>query len=125
MSNEAIKFKPAGSTYGVIHRLGIKYAPPAVARPTFAAEATLAKEFWDEMFIAFDNFRQMAIDESSARRKTVALVEEYGPRIWGSDRVNVVSYPCHHYPEYSRDLYWDQGEEVRQLYEPSILSNIS
>lgn len=121
MSNEAVKLKPGGTTYGVIHRLGLRYAPPAVARPTFTAEATLAKEFWNEMFIVFDNCRQMAIDELSARRKLLDLVEEYGPRIWGADRVNVVSYPCQHCPEYSKDLYWDEGSETQQLYEPFIL----
>lgn len=120
MSNDAIKLKPAGTTYGVIHRLGLKYAPPAVARPTFEPQATLAKEFWQDMFIVFDNFRQTAIDESSARLAILTLVDEYGPRIWGADRVNVVSYPCQHCPEYSKDLYWDEGEETRQLYEPSI-----
>ncbi|KAE9989631.1 hypothetical protein EG327_002432 [Venturia inaequalis] len=115
MSNDAIKLKPAGTTYGVIHRLGLKYAPPAVARPTFEPQATLAKEFWQDMFIVFDNFRQTAIDESSARLAILTLVDEYGPRIWGADRVNVVSYPCQHCPEYSKDLYWDEGEETRQF----------
>ncbi|TLD25774.1 hypothetical protein E2P81_ATG09431 [Venturia nashicola] len=113
--SEAIKAKPAGTTYGVIHRLGLKYAPPAVARPTFATEATLAKEFWDQMFIVFDNFRRMAIDESSARGQILALVEEFGPRIWGVDRVNVVSYPCQHCPEYSKDLFWDEGDDIQQF----------
>ncbi|QDS68425.1 hypothetical protein FKW77_010792 [Venturia effusa] len=120
MSHDAIKLKPPGTTYGVIHRLGLKYTPPAVARPSFTAEAQLAKEFWDEMFIVFDNFRRMAIDEPSARRKIYNLVEQYGPRIWGADRSNVVSYPYYDYPEYTRDLYWDEGVEVQQLYESSF-----
>jgi hypothetical protein len=130
MNDEAIKLRPAGTTYGVIHRLGLKYVPPARARPTFPIVATTAKVFWDEMFNIFDNYRQTANDQIEARRKILSLVEEYGPQIWGADRLNVVTYPFPQYPEYTKDLHWDDGSGTRQLYDyhsqcmPVLLSQL-
>lgn len=115
MSDGIIKLKPTGSTYGVIHRLGLKYVPPAFARPIFACEATTAKLFWDKMFNIFDNYRQTMSDQLEARQNILNLVDQYGPHIWGVDRVNVVSYPFGQYPEYHKDLYWDNDPETQQL----------
>jgi hypothetical protein len=116
-TNQAIRLRAAGSTYGVIHRLGLKYMPPALARPSWAAGAVIAKELWNKMFDIFDNYRRQAVsDEAEARRQIISLVENYGPRIWGDNRANVVSFPSPQYPEYTRDLHWKDGLEVQQLY---------
>jgi hypothetical protein len=119
MSEETIKSRSEGTTYGVIHRLGLKYVSRGHARPTFTA-GSLAAKLWDEMFDVFDKFRQSKHDRMEARQEArqeiLSLVEKYGPGIWGANRVNVVSYTSPQYPEYHKDLIWDDDLETQKLY---------
>jgi hypothetical protein len=115
MSEEIIKLRAEESTYGVIHRLGLKYVGRGHARPNFATNSLVAR-FWNGMFDVFDNFRQLKIDHADARQELLDLVEEYGPRIWGSSRAHIIAHPNPSYPEYTRDLHWSDGLETQELY---------
>lgn len=70
------KLRAEESTYGVIHRLGLKYVGRGHARPNFATNSLVA-EIWSGMFDVFDNFRQFKIDRPEAREELLDLIQQY------------------------------------------------
>jgi hypothetical protein len=110
--------KIAGSPYGVLRRLGIKYSSPAVARPKFPADAKDAKAFWRQLHGVHEAYRAVEISKIEALKQTTEIVRHFGPLVWGTNRANLVS-SLQEYVEYPRHLFWS-SEETQALYSLSV-----
>jgi hypothetical protein len=108
----------AQTIYEILRRLGIKTVGNDAGRPNFPKESEAAKTFYWRTQRVFGKFWKGEINRDAAITRTLSLTDEYGPLIWGHDRSNLVS--AHVFREYPKELRWDEGKAVEELYVKSV-----
>jgi hypothetical protein len=120
MSNdEKLKPKKSENIYDILRRLGFKLIGRDAGRPNFQDSKTAKTFFWKTHKEVYQPFKDGRIGLAAARAKTISIVNEFGPQLWGIDRSNLVS--AHENNAYPKDLHWNENEETRELYVHSFV----
>lgn len=99
--------------YDILEQLGLRTVGSKAGRPKFPRESKLAKPFYWQVQQIFGEFRNGNIMRDIALNRTLDLLNEKGPSIWGADRSDLVD--AHFYEGYPKDLHWEEPAD-QDLY---------
>ncbi|QDS68427.1 hypothetical protein FKW77_010794 [Venturia effusa] len=92
--------------YDILERLGLRTVGTKAGRPKFPPESKIAKSFYWQTQRIFGTFCDRAISRDAALARTLELLDENGPLIWGADRSSLVE--AQSFPDFPKDLQWDK-----------------
>lgn len=110
---ERITFRKPKLIYDILERLGLRTVGNKAGRPSFPPESGTVRSFYWGTQQVFGQFRNGNESRDAALSRTLEILNENGPSIWGADRSNLVT--AQDFEDYPKDLRWNEPAD-QDLY---------